>query len=149
MPQTDLTQEEFRAIIEKDLEHRNGLTGTITAMLPFSLVRADADKAMLILRAIPDPWTRNQNSVLHGGIVATLLDSAMGVMCRCFSGDRSTPTVSMTVNYAAPVPIATPLNFTVELEHMGSTMMYVRARCMAETRPDRVLASAQGVYYRA
>lgn len=148
MPQTEMTQSEFRSVVEQYVKRRNGLTGTVPGMLPFTLIRTDAEKATLTLRAEPEPWTRNQNGVVHGGIVATMFDSAMGTLCRCYSGDPSTPTISMTINYCNPVPIATPLLFSVELHHLGSNTIHLQAQCATENDPGRILATAQAVYYR-
>jgi len=55
------------------------------------------------LRLAGRPELQNSHGDIHGGVVATLLDAAMGVAARsAYAEDQGATTVSMTVNYLEP-----------------------------------------------
>ena len=55
------------------------------------------------LRLAGRPELQNSHGDIHGGVVATLLDAAMGVAARsAYAEGQGATTVSMTVNYLEP-----------------------------------------------
>lgn len=79
---------------------------------------------------------------LHGGITATLLDSAMG--CAVFSvlpADTAYTTVDLNVSYLRPVPLdGTRLWAHGEVVHQGRTIATANGRLVDEN--DRLIATA-------
>ncbi len=60
-----------------------------------------AGESKLTLQSRPE--FENSRGDVHGGVVASLLDAAMGVAVRsAYSGGESATTVSLTVNYLEP-----------------------------------------------
>lgn len=93
-------------------------------------------------------WMRNPMGAVHGGVVAILLDNAMGINCACHCG-MPTPTVSMTVNFALSVPLDATVVVRTRLTRMGRTVAYLTAEIFLPGDPDTVLATGTGVYYTA
>ena len=101
-----LTTEELRRRAEAFLGYRAEETPEAVPdpSADLTLLDCDGPTGSLTLRYDTKPWMANIWGVVHGGVVATLVDTCMGITCgiQC---DAITPTVSMTVNYARPVPL--------------------------------------------
>ena len=72
---------------------------TLRSLMPggmadqMGLQAVDCDPAActaLFLSAVPQPWMRNPMGWLHGGMVASLLDSSMGIHCALYSSGKCT-----------------------------------------------------------
>ena len=148
MPYTGLSEEEFRAAVEKLLEKRFAPSGSVAALLPFTLVRCSASGASLEVRYVPEPWARNANGTVHGGVLMTVFDSVMGTLTRGFTGDPSTPTVNLSVSFQSPAYIDSALHFFAEVTHSGAHTVHLMGRCFPENDPERIVCTAQGVFYR-
>ncbi len=88
----------------------------------------------------------NPLGIVHGGVTASLLDTCMGVTCSAQCGRAATPTVTMTVNYARPVPLDAELRVRTRTVRIGRTTGQLSAEVFPAGRPDEVLATATGVY---
>ena len=80
-------------------------------------------------------WTSNPMGIVHGGVLALMLDNAMGLTCYCIYG-HFTPTISMNLTYARPVA----------LNETGGTTAQLQAQIYLPGQEERVLVSATGVY---
>ena len=83
--------------------------------------------------------------VVHGGVTATLVDTCMGITCGVQCG-VITPTVSMTVNYARPVPLDARIEVRTRTVCCGSTSGQIYAEVYLADRPEQLLATASGAY---
>lgn len=106
---------------------------------------AEEDYAEMALDVTPD--MRNVYNTLHGGLTATIFDTAMGLFLRAHTGIHSSSTVEMQVSYQRPVPMGTRLHLRTQLQSCGRTLAHLRAEAYAADAPNRVLASATGIYY--
>ena len=93
-------------------------------------------------------WMRNPNGVVHGGIIATMLDVSMGCLCRSFT-DKFTPTINITINYARPIPVGSDILVTVHAATMGRTSAQLTAELALADKPEQTAVTAMGVYYTA
>lgn len=91
------------------------------------------------------PWMANVMGTVHGGIIATLLDSCMGITCAVHV-DVPTPTVTMTVNYLKPLPLSGTVHVRTRLNHLGRTTAQAMGEIFFPDRPDETLVTATGVY---
>ncbi|MDO4493056.1 MAG: PaaI family thioesterase [Clostridia bacterium] len=131
------------------MEKRFAPSGAVGALLPFTLIRCSAKEASLEVAYVPEPWVRNMNGTIHGGILMTLFDSAMGTLVKCFTGEMSTPTLNLSVNFSSPGYLSNTLRFAVHIEHCGAHSVQLQGRCYPENDPERTVATAQGVFFRA
>lgn len=70
----------------------------------------------------------NHNGTVHGGLVATLADSAMGRAVRhCLDEELSAVTVSMTVSYLEPAEEGDLLRATAEVRKQGRRIVVVES----------------------
>ncbi len=80
---------------------------------------------------------------LHGGIIATILDEAMGKANKL--RDRIAVTRSLTVEYLRPVPLHRPLVAEGRVVRVRGRVLYNRGEI--RTRDGQVLARSRGVFY--
>lgn len=109
-------------------------------------VRCDAETKTLELAFDLKPWMRNHVGMLHGGVIAILLDNAMGTAIAALF-QAHTPTITMTINYARPVPMAPTVHARARVVLEGRTASHLTAEIFLPDAPDRILVTATGVYY--
>ena len=95
------------------------------------------------------PWMSNPGGVVHGGIVAGLLDTAIGSVTYYFSGEKLTPTIALQVTFVRPMVLEKKAYIRVALHSCGRTMGNATAEAWQEGAPDRTVATASGTYYTA
>jgi uncharacterized protein (TIGR00369 family) len=82
--------------------------------------------------------------LVHGGVVATLLDH---VLARAVRGSgRGGLTATLTVGYRRPVRLGVPLVATAEVDSVDGRRTTARALLVAEDDPGTTLAEAEGVF---
>jgi acyl-coenzyme A thioesterase 13 len=91
------------------------------------------------------PQHLNRLGVLHGGLVAMLLDTAAGLAVRNFSRDKESPTVtvSMTVNYIS-VAKSDEVTATARITGGGRSLKFAEAEL--RDQDGTLLATASGAY---
>lgn len=92
---------------------------------------------------VPESWMTGYNGMMHGGLVATLLDSAMTqwLLLRGISA----VTATLHVRYREPVPLTSPLPLTVTAwcERSSHGVHRMAARLEGDAR---VLADAEAQF---
>ena len=82
--------------------------------------------------------------LVHGGVVATLLDHMLARAVR--AGGRGGLTATLTVTYRRPVRLGVPLLVTAETIETGGRRTTARARMVADDDRGTTLAEAEGVF---
>lgn len=103
---------------------------------------AHVEKGRVIFEATPEEYHYNPLGVVHGGMAATLLDSALGccVNSHLDAGDVYT-TLELKVNYLRPIMLATGLVRAVATTvHIGRTTALVEGKVL--DAQDRIYAYA-------
>ena len=146
MAQT-IETEELRRRVQSFLERRTEKNpqGMPDPSADLTLIDCDGPSGSLTLRYRTKPWMANIWGVVHGGVVANLVDTCMGVTCAVQCG-VITPTISMTVNYARPVPLDTKVTVRIRTVRCGATSGQMYAEVCLPEQPDRPLVTASGAY---
>lgn len=142
-----MTARELSSIVQQLLEDRKSDPdiNSHTHLSP-RFIHCDVDPFQLELAYETKSWMANPMKVVHGGMVALLLDNVMGMLGWCLCS-HSTPTISMTVNYPRPVPLDTTVHLRAKMVMLGRTSSQLAAELFLPDAPHRVLAYATGVYY--
>jgi acyl-coenzyme A thioesterase PaaI-like protein len=82
--------------------------------------------------------------LVHGGVVATLLDHVLARAVR--AAGRGGLTATLTVTYRRPVPIGVPLLVTGQIAASEGRRTTAVGRLVADGQPERVLAEAEGLF---
>lgn len=144
---TQLTTEELRrralAFLKRRAEgNPEGMPDPSAAL---TLIDCDGPTGSLVLGYETKPWMANVWGVVHGGVTAALVDTCMGVTCGIQCG-LITPTISITVNYARPVPLNASIVVRTRTVRCGATSGQLSAEVYPAGQPDRLLATASGAY---
>jgi uncharacterized protein (TIGR00369 family) len=82
--------------------------------------------------------------LVHGGVVATLLDHVLARAIR--AAGRGGLTATLTVTYRRPIQLGVPLVVTAELGAADGRRTTATARLAAEDDPGTTLAEAEGLF---
>ncbi len=82
--------------------------------------------------------------LVHGGVVATLLDHVLARSLR--AAGRGGLTAALTVRYRRPVHLGVPLLLTAGMGETDGRRTTAHARLVAEDAPGVVLAEAEGLF---
>jgi uncharacterized protein (TIGR00369 family) len=82
--------------------------------------------------------------LVHGGVVATLLDHVLARAVR--AAGRSGLTATLTVRYRRPVHLGVPLLLSAEVGETSGRRTTATARLTARDDPGTVLAEAEGLF---
>jgi len=110
-------------------------------MMKMEPVRCSASDMSMTIRFPVQDWQLNASNVLHGGISATILDMAMGVLAHTLVGMRSTPTVNLNIQYLSPGRKGDSLLAEVSADKLGRTLVYLSGRLYSEQTGKAVAAA--------
>ena len=138
---------ELRRRVESFLKRRRAANpqGFPDPAADLTLIDCDGPAGALTLRYQTKPWMANIWQTVHGGVTANLADTCMGIACAAQCG-VITPTVSLTVNYARPVPLDAEVIVRIRTVRCGATSGQMAAELCLPEQPDRPLATASGIY---
>ena len=127
---------------------REGTPGAFNTMVSPTFLRCNFKESTMVYDYTPEPWMQNPNGALHGGIVATMIDTTMGSMAYYMAGEKITPTIDMKINYVAPGLMHLPVHVGVNCTRCGRTMAYLTCKAW-QAEEDKPFATADGVYFTA
>jgi len=104
--------------------------------------RKTADAVIIGLR-LDKPHT-NSRGLIHGGLIATLADNAMGLSCGVkLDGGPRLVTVGLAIDFIGSAQIGQWLTVESEVLKTGSTLCFAQCRVTAD---DAVIARANGTF---
>lgn len=118
--------------------------GPVSDTMGLRLVEWELDRAVIELDV--DERHMNGAGVFHGGCMSTLLDTALAhaaIYCTVPGNYRSGATVTLTVNFIAPVLMGSRVTVRSRKTGGGRTLFMSVAEAVDET--GRIVASGQAV----
>jgi uncharacterized protein (TIGR00369 family) len=85
----------------------------------------------------------NRNGVAHGGVVTTMLDTALGRTCSEAQGGRRQATISLDVQFLGPVHIGDFAEVECEVVRKTRSVLFLRGNLRVG---GDVRATAQGIW---
>lgn len=137
----------FEEAVRAGLAYRLGRENSINDKLHLELVSCDASVPRVEFVHEVTAWDLNVAGNLHGGIISTLMDSTMGLLCKAYTGARFTPTISLTVNFLRGVTEGKQLHVAAEMTHAGGRILQLSASCWTDD-PTKPAATAMGTFYK-
>jgi len=131
--------------VREEAQRRKQLPG-MSGMLALDIVSVDEEVPEIVTVFTPAPWTENTNGTVHGGVITSVIDSSMGMLCRSVSYPRRGPTVNLNVNFLRPVQLGKPLYTRARLLRRGQNLLWFQSVSWSDS-PDRICASAEGTFY--
>lgn len=120
---------------------------TGTAKLLGLRLTTGPEGASVSMQVGPDHTNRHGN--MHGGLIATVLDTAMGAAASWLRGEAGAipfSTITMTVNFVAPMPLG---RITAEGRVIGGGFKTVFVEARAHSDSGTLIAQATGTFKRA
>ena len=118
----------------------------IHEMMKKSFVACSEKERWITLSYEVEEWEQNPIGTMHGGLIATAIDSTCGILVRYLSGTLRTPTVSMTINYLATVPVGERLLVTARAVKVGRSLVNLCAEAVLESS-KKTAATATAVFF--
>lgn len=120
---------------------------SIGDLLQFRAEACDGQKGDYSFCAQTFEWMRNAFGSLHGGMLAMVMDQAMGfVAMYLLGGTAVTPSIQLNVTYHRPAIAGDKLSVKVHVDAVTKSLIYLRAQITQQERTERLLASATGIY---
>lgn len=124
------------------IERLNGLP--FAKLIGMRLVRIEPNEAVIELEMRDD--LRQPSGVLHGGVTATLIDTAMAFAVRTYLDDTEpTATIDLTVHYLRPM-VAGRASCTARVVRPGKRIFTVSADVVNEE--GKLIATGLSTYTR-
>ena len=90
---------------------------------------------------------RNPAGTLHGGLGATVLDQAMGLIPYCLKTEAGTaPAVQLSVNYHRPLIPGTEVLVKVHVVSATRSLITLSAEARSKENPEKLCLSGTGLY---
>lgn len=127
---------------------RSNYSGTIADMLKFDVVSSDEENDNYVLRCKTEPWMCNHYGTLHGGICATILDQAMGMVCSCLKkGYGTCTTVQLESDYHRPIPTGDDILVQVHVMSVTRVLINLTAEIIHPDKPDKFAVTGSGIFF--
>lgn len=110
---------------------------------PFVLDCQEEEQISEILFCTQD-WEKNQRNEIHGGAIASMFDTAMGITAAAFLESGSVSTADLQVSFIRPF-LSGAFIFSTQITSMGKTL--IRSTCVArEKQSGKIVATASGTF---
>lgn len=96
----------------------------ICDLLAPEFVSCDAEGQSVTLAVTVKPWMLNPKATLHGGMMAAMLDTAMGLLVRYYGETLEVSTISLSVNYLRPAHNGDHLLVTARADKRGRRVIF-------------------------
>ena len=114
--------------------------GRMNSLLSPEPISCDPITETSKIRYVAQNWERNHRGELHGGAVAAMFDTSMGMSLLAFTDHYSVATADLSVSYIRPF-LGESFIFEVNVIRAGRSMARLRAVAKDEAT-DKILASA-------
>ena len=122
--------------------------GTIAEMLRFEVVSCDEEHDNYVLKCRTEPWMCNHYGTLHGGICATIMDQAMGMVCSCLKkGYGSCTTVQLESDYHRPIPAGDDILIQVHVMSVTRSLVNMTCELIHPSKPDKFSVTGSAIFF--
>ena len=86
-------------------------------------------------------WELNHMKSMHGGIIASAIDTTSGITTSHFANHTITPTISININYLSPAMDGDAMLVKAKIDRMGKRLVNLTTNCYSENSGN-VIATA-------
>ncbi len=135
-------EDRIRALVSR----MNGeLADSVFGMMEPQLEDCDLGNQALTLRFPARHWERNGSGAIHGGVICSMVDTAMGTLTYALTGSL-TPTINLTVSYPRPAPTDGVIFVRPKVVKLGRSIISLTAECWDGRQPGNIVATATGTF---
>ena len=129
----------------KDVTETRG--HTIAGMIKPMLLACDCTTMGTTIGFPAQEWEKNPNGVIHGGIIATMIDTAIGITTIGITNSL-TPTINLQISYLRPCPADGMIAVRSYITMLGGSVIHTRAEMFDTRDPQNLVATAEGAFRR-
>jgi uncharacterized protein (TIGR00369 family) len=142
-----LSQEAMEASLRKFADLLAfGQPNAFSAYIPPKFLRCNFEENTMVYYYDTPEKLSNPAGAVHGGVIATMIDTTMGALIYYMAGEKITPTISMKVDYVAPGVIGRPIYVGAKSTRCGKTMAYITCKAW-QLDEDKPIVTADAVYF--
>lgn len=120
---------------------------TIAGMIKPMLLECSCEEMSTVIGFPGQDWEKNPNGVIHGGIIATMIDTAIGITTIALT-DTLTPTINLQISYLRPCPADGIIAVRSYITMLGGSVIHTRAEMYDTRDPKTLVATAEGAFRR-
>lgn len=117
----------------------------ISGMLHTFLIDCNEEEMCITLGFPAQQWETNPNGVIHGGIMATMIDTAIGISTIAVT-EKFTPTMNLHISYLRPCPADGTVAVRAYITMLGGSVIQTRAEAYDTRDPRSLVTTAEGTY---
>ncbi len=140
------TQELKEALNERIRWAVEAAPDSVLAMIEPKAVDADFALRQWTVEYRVEPWMRNPFGTMHGGIIATVFDNAMGILVRACTGREQCPTIDLSVSFMRPVSVESMLRVTARITSETKSLVHIYAQAQ-ELGAEHICATATATFF--
>lgn len=130
-----------------EIMHSN-YSGTIADMLKFEVVSCDEVNDHYVLKCHTEPLMCNHYGTLHGGICATIMDQAMGMVCSCLKkGFGTCTTLQLESDYHRPIPAGDYLLVQVHVMSVTRSVINMTCELINPSKPEKFSVTGSSIFF--
>ena len=143
-----ISEQELRQIQDKLQRLQNMAPDGVAGILNIELISMAADRQSCVFRANTAAWMKNAGGTLHGGMIATVLDHAMGALLYSIKdGDAFCPTIEMQASYHRPLIPGKDVLIRTRVVAKTRRLGHMAAEVVQEDAPEITCASGTSIYF--
>lgn len=137
MYSTEEAEKKMKLITEEIEADGNSRMNSLLAPEPLA---CDIEMMAAHIRFKGQEWEKNQRGEIHGGVISSMFDIAMGMTVLTYSSYEEISTADINVSFIRPFT-GTAFIFNTEIVNLGRMLVRVRAKAYDEDS-GKCLASA-------
>lgn len=139
-------KEHIEAAFQNFMEdNRTRLKDTVNGMMQAQYVDADPSARSVTLRFPVLAWEGNRAGMLHGGIMASMLDHVSNLTVSYYLGHWA-PTLSMNLDYIHPAALNDQLLATASVISQGKKIIRVSGKLVNE-KNGKLIATCTATFF--
>ena len=115
------------------------------AMLAPEFVSCCAEESSLTLRCRVQAWELNPYGIVHGGVVASMLDTVLGVLVNIVCNTLAV-TVSLQTSFLRSAQAGDSVIVAGKIVYRGKSIVHCEAKAWCEGNEDELIATATAVF---
>lgn len=138
-------QEWMERIIQKAMETRPMQEKVFNDMLCPEFAGCSAEDDSIRLKFPIEMWQQNPNGVLHGGIIASMIDATCGILGRYCTKSSKIVTVQMNLDFMRSIPIEGSVYVLAKADKIGRRISFLSAN-LIDGESGKLASEASAVF---
>lgn len=131
-----------KEVVDSYLQRKDGC---FDDMMQASFWDCDYEEQSVSIRFITQKWQINERGGIHGGAIAGMFDTALGVVANFAAGENEAATADMQISFIRPLDYGQQAIAKIYLVKTGRTIIRLRGELFCEEN-GKLTASAVGSF---